>query len=495
MSDYQLALLSRTDVNAAPELRDVWNELVQSSGNLHVLYQSPDWWECTQDEPAGQKYLAVVSERGGRTVGLCPVQLANYPLTYDLLGKRFCQQSLRIVDVLGGLPLLPEDDAIHLQFLESLLAKLPAADGLLLKNIRSDSFCWAFLHRSRELCGRMLEYHPEGLGAYHSITLTPTFDEYLSKFSANAQKKLRKKLDRFQNDCGRLELRRFEDASEVDFFLKKAAAISQRTWQKLQLGIEIDDSPGQAAFFKRCADRGMFRSYLLKCGRDFCSFGLGYQYQDIYYYKKIGFDERWARYSPGTVQLYLVLDDVIKHRPVQRFDFENGDWGFKRRFGTEHLAATSVLLLRRNTANRLRVAGHAFYHSLVQGLKQLVGRNRDFVRPERNGNRHRSPQLGKRGIDLSSRSRMSPTVSCSAATARGEGLDNRRSLCLRASPVFGFGVSANDYCTSEYITAATRSPDAGNDFNSLSHDRRFSFSSCIDCATLYPTKPATRIAR
>jgi CelD/BcsL family acetyltransferase involved in cellulose biosynthesis len=402
MSEFQLALLSRAEADATAGLRDIWNRLVQSSVNLHVLYQSPEWWACFQDKPQRPRYLAVLSDPDREVVGLCPVESVDFPLSYGLLGKRFWTQSLNIVNVLGGLPLLPDDDAVHTLFLESLLAKMPTADGLLLKNIRSDSFYWKFLRQSRELRGRMLEYYPEGTGAYHSITLAPTFDAYLSKFSANAQKKLRRKVSRLQNQGGQLELLRFEAAGDVDFFLQKAAAISQHTWQKRELGIEIDSSPGQIAFLKRCADRGVFRSYLLKCGGDFCSFALGYQYHDIYYYRKIGFDERWANYSPGTVQLYLVLDDVIKHRPVQRFDFENGDWGFKRRFGTEHLAATSVLLLRRNAANRLRIAGHGVYCGLIRRLKRLVGRNRDYVRPRPENYPDYSFRLRKRRTVLSS---------------------------------------------------------------------------------------------
>jgi hypothetical protein len=378
MSPPEFRLLTPEEVDRAPEIRRVWNSLVENSRNLRVLYQSPVWWDCCRDGAEGKVFLAALSDSRGILVGLCPVQLTDASLTVHLFGRISCRIPLKTLEVMGEMPLLPNDESLHIRFFQGLLDSLPEIDGLVLKHLRSNGFGWSLCRESRPLRSQMLVYAPEAVGPYHTITLAPTFREYLSKFKPNTRRKLEGRVRRLRDEGGgRLDLVRIESACDVEHFVDAAAAIAEHTWQKRRLDLGIDKGAQYGAFLRRCAENGILRSYLLRCGDSYCCFVIGYQLQGVYYYVQIGFDERWARFSPGTVQLFLLLEDVIRYRPAQRLDFGHGDWDFKRLFGTEHLDEASALLLKKTLLNRFRVASHASCYGLVRGLKRLLRRSRN----------------------------------------------------------------------------------------------------------------------
>jgi len=282
--------------------------------------------------------------------------------------------------VLGGTPLVPSDTSPHIELFRSILDHFPDLDAIYLPNVRSDTFCWRFLRESRELRSEMLIYPPEGICPFHTIQLAPTFAEYLSKFKTDTRKKLQRKVRRLRDHGrGHLKLVRVDSVGDVDSFLDAALAISKHTWQERVLGMEIDTRPRQRIFLRACARSGILRSYLLRCGDEYCAFGLGYLFQGTFHLTQIGYDERWGRLSPGTVQFFLLLEDLIESRSAQRLDFGHGDWAFKRLFGTHTVDQASVLLMRREVRSALRIATHSTFYGLVRPLKRML-RRRDFVR-------------------------------------------------------------------------------------------------------------------
>lgn len=382
MSEVRATILAPDEVAASPNIRDEWEKLVRASNNLRVLYQSPVWWDCNFISHICQPSLVVMRDRSEAIVGMCPVRFTTYPLSLHLFNRCLWANTLDVVEVLAGTPLASEDDNVHLQLFRFLLDSFPACEGLLLRNVRSDSFCWTLLESFPHLRSGMLAYAPEGVGQFHTISLPATFPEYLAKFKRDTRKKLQRKVGRLERSVGGdLELMRIESADQVDFFLDTAAVISDHTWQKHHLGRGVDTSPAYRALLRCCGERGILRSYLLRCGEAYCSFGIGFQFQQVYHYVQIGFDERWTELSPGTVQFFLVLRDLIEFRPARRLDFGHGDWQFKRLFGTETVAEMSVLLLRGSFRNRLKTSGHATWCGAVRRIKHAIGRNRDFRRP------------------------------------------------------------------------------------------------------------------
>ena len=144
------------------------------------------------------------------------------------------------------------------------------------------------------------------------------------------------------------------------------------------MGPRVADNEAARSRLADLAARGLLRSYLLRCGDDYCAYVLGYQSCGVFHYADIAFDERFASFSPGAVLLYLLIANLIEHRPptastrCPEVNFGIGDSGYKEQFGNWHSRESSVLLLRRTAANRLRVAAHRFLKTLGRRAKSLL---------------------------------------------------------------------------------------------------------------------------
>lgn len=352
-----------------PSLRSRWAELVSGSTHFRAIYQSPEWWQCSRSAEPGVMELMTVN-RGETVAGVVSLRKTRFPLQFEAAGRQLLTVAVPIVEVLGGTLPVPEGLQAHGEFLHSLLTAHLDCDGVLFRNVRADCGLWPTLRdRRRRPCG-LLVYAPEGVGPFYSITLPDTFSQYLGRFKADTRKKLQRKVRRMRDlGGGRLALERVERPDQVDHFLSAAGTVVEQTWQRRELGIGLDATPQRRAFLAACADTGLLRSYLLRCGDTYSAFGLGYQYRDSYHLVQIGFDGRLSHHSPGTVQFFLMLEDLSAYRPAHRVDFGHGEWGFKKLFATELVDQASYLLLRPNVHNHALVAGHRLFRSTMRGIK------------------------------------------------------------------------------------------------------------------------------
>jgi CelD/BcsL family acetyltransferase involved in cellulose biosynthesis len=138
-------------------------------------------------------------------------------------------------------------------------------------------------------------------------------------------------------------------------------------------GWRIENTRAECQKLVQLAQAGVLRSYFLRCGDEACAYVKGFQYNDIYYYNQTGFDERFAQFSPGTVLLYLLLEDLFQHRRPGRVNLYPGEWSYKELFATQCPTEMRVLVLRRTLAHRLQIACHAGFRRSIGVAKQWLG--------------------------------------------------------------------------------------------------------------------------
>ncbi|HWU39522.1 MAG TPA: GNAT family N-acetyltransferase, partial [Candidatus Acidoferrum sp.] len=171
-----------------------------------------------------------------------------------------------------------------------------------------------------------------------------------------------------------LECRRVEAEDQVEAFLEAAERVRARSWQGRKLGPW--NYSGEPALvgpeLKGLARAKILRSYLLECGGEPCAYNVGYQFDGVYHYKEPRFDEALGRLSPGTVLLYLLLEDLFARDRPELLNFGIGNQPYKEHFGNQTAKDGSFLLFRRNLANRLRYMSLGAFHSEVCLAKRLL---------------------------------------------------------------------------------------------------------------------------
>ncbi|WP_205743262.1 GNAT family N-acetyltransferase [Geobacter sp. FeAm09] len=203
-----------------------------------------------------------------------------------------------------------------------------------------------------------------------------SFDEYLLKFSKKARYNLKREIKLLgTSGNGELSLVRVEHAADVALFLDGASQISSRSWQHA-LGPQMVNSPEERLRYERFAGQGVLRCYLLKCGERPCAFVRGFQFGDVFYYSRTGFDQNFSGYSPGRAMFCLLLEDLYTHRPPKRLNFQEGEYEYKRHFATGHVEQADMLLVRNDAGGlvRLAVSAHNAFGRSISLAKRIMHR-------------------------------------------------------------------------------------------------------------------------
>jgi CelD/BcsL family acetyltransferase involved in cellulose biosynthesis len=377
---YRVDFLSPEDIAGAPAIEAAWRRLASQNDHLTAMFQSPEHWAFhIARQPAHTYLLGVVYGEGEEVVGVLPAIVKPFPLAMDAAGRHLGTLRVNCLQVFGGPFLMPQEEDLYATVIRRIMDSRPDIDAVFLNYVRPDDPVWTFVTNAGGAIRREWIVHfPEGARELHTIALAGNFDEYLRKFSGKTRSTLKRKLRQMkERSNGALELVRVDRGEQVEDFLRRSEAVSRHSWQFRQFGTQIVTTPVEAAAFKLLAKQGMLRSYLLRTGNDDCAFCIGWQYNGVFHYVRPAFDDRFADLSPGTILLYLMIEDLCKHEPVKRFNFFQNPNPYKRQFGTDFGYDGAVLICRKTIPMRAKIAMHAGLRSIIRRAKDLLHKPRD----------------------------------------------------------------------------------------------------------------------
>lgn len=204
----------------------------------------------------------------------------------------------------------------------------------------------------------------------YCLDIGADFDSYLGRWSSKTRYNLRRSLKALQarNPAGVLEVAHRPE--QMDAFLREAAAISRTTYQcrLLQSGLDYDTDSVKS--MQLLAERGEARGYLLRDGGRAIAFAWCSGSGDKITYNVIGYLEEAASLSPGTVLLYLIVEDLFRLGRFKVFDFGVGEAPYKQMFATRALDFADAYLFRPLWRHRVR----AWLHWQLDRLSSGIGR-------------------------------------------------------------------------------------------------------------------------
>jgi CelD/BcsL family acetyltransferase involved in cellulose biosynthesis len=350
--------------------RAEWQHLVSETTPASALFQSPDWFEHVAATHPQASPLALSVESADKRLGVAPLSWERTTLDFTIRRRTLGRFHLRVVEILGGQPLLPPDPTGYDALFRTIEGIDRPYDCVRMAMIPTDSFAWRYLAESQLIRHNFICYVPDGVNRSRLIALPSTFDEYLAKFSSKTRSELRRQVRRLRDHGGGSQLRRYESSSDVQWFLEAAAPVVAQSWQHTCATGLLDNSPYWQIKLADLACRGYFRSYVLFCGTEPCAVELGYQYGGVFYGIQTHYDQRLARLSPGTVLLYSYLEDLFQHARPRLLSFGYGDSKYKSFFANTFSDDACVLLFRRTLVNELKRSSHTWFRSFVHFLKR-----------------------------------------------------------------------------------------------------------------------------
>jgi CelD/BcsL family acetyltransferase involved in cellulose biosynthesis len=148
-------------------------------------------------------------------------------------------------------------------------------------------------------------------------------------------------------------------AGEAGALFERAMAVEGSGW-KARAGTSLAANRDQAAFFSRYVElagaAGVLRISFLRLGEEIAAMQLAVETENAYWLFKIGYDERFADCSPGSL---LMLDSIgeAARKGLATFEFLGKSAAWTRMWTTEERANVRLRYYPRNASGFAAMAG------------------------------------------------------------------------------------------------------------------------------------------
>ena len=359
-----------------PNLARCWDDLLSTSSNLYKMYQSLPWWLHLISRGDQSNYdLVSVEDTTGKVIGIIPLKKSLVSTNVTFKRREMKISSFNCLEVLGSQLILPASSDLYSKFLEWVWKNYQSIDAVYFKSIPQNSYDWQFMSENQWNIDGSLVYKLSNERDFFALKTAETFEAYLEKqFKKKKRYNLKRQVRLLQEVAdNKLEIACITEVDKVPDFNRHVRAITSKSWKAKKLSNYIPDYVQDDEYLKDVASRQLLRAYLLYLDGKPITYVLGYQFQDVYHYSDIGFDEDYARYSPGSVLLFLLIEDLIKHTGLRLVNFGIGDSEYKRQFANESIPDNSLILLRNSFRNR-------FHYRLNEFIKQAKEKVRSYLK-------------------------------------------------------------------------------------------------------------------
>jgi CelD/BcsL family acetyltransferase involved in cellulose biosynthesis len=180
-------------------------------------------------------------------------------------------------------------------------------------------------------------------GDRYVVDLQGSFAEYIKKFSKKSRGNLQRAAKRFAKGTDTVApVVEFRSPSEIIAFRDIAVAISRGSY-KSGVGLGFQEDERFAREIELDAAAGRVRGYVLMSGDQPAAYVFCRIDHDVIVYKHIGYDERFAQNSPGTVLLYLMLQRLFTEREFRLLDFDGTEYyAYKEFFATRAVSCARL---------------------------------------------------------------------------------------------------------------------------------------------------------
>jgi hypothetical protein len=184
------------------------------------------------------------------------------------------------------------------------------------------------------------------------------FEDYLKKFNAKQRYNLTRETRKFAElSGGRIDCRTFRSPDELREFYRHASHISANSWKEEIGGRGFSGSIPESETLA-LAETGRARGYVLFHDQRPVAFVFCQANCEHLIYKYIGYHREYARWSPGTVLLCLILKRLFAEHDFEYLDLGEGTLGYKSFFSSCSVRCVRVIYFRRTLRNVAILSAH-----------------------------------------------------------------------------------------------------------------------------------------
>jgi hypothetical protein len=208
------------------------------------------------------------------------------------------------------------------------------------------------------------------------IDLTIGYERYMRSFSGKTRSSLKRKVRKFEEASdGEIVWESYRSVSELTQFHAVAREISKLTYQEKLFNAGMPNDEDFVASMRDLAAADAVRGYILYLS----GIPVSYLYLPVdngrVIYGHLGFDPKYAKYSPGVILQLLALEALFLENKYQTFDFTEGEGAHKKLFATAERYCGNVFYLKPTLWNFAILNLHRSVRLLSDGLTGLAERS------------------------------------------------------------------------------------------------------------------------
>jgi CelD/BcsL family acetyltransferase involved in cellulose biosynthesis len=221
------------------------------------------------------------------------------------------------------------------------------------------------------LRGSVLRYVPRHYDRF-TIAKTGSFADYVRGWSGHQRRKLGYAVRKLREAAGAADcFRLYRTPDEMLEFHRLAAPVAAKTYQARFYARQLPDTPEFRRELVELAAQDRTLGALLVVRGQPAAFWWLTRHGPVLVSEYTGFDPDRRALSPGTVLLYLLLEQVFADPRITMFDFGEGDAFYKERFATRKQRCAEVFYLRPRARTLSMVALDSSFIGLRHALAPL----------------------------------------------------------------------------------------------------------------------------
>jgi hypothetical protein len=329
-----LEIITAKSVEEIENIRPIWGEM-QSNEPYPLINADIDRYLSVVKAIKGNvRPHVMLFTRGGRPEAMAIGRIEDRRLKIEFGYKTLLRPMLRCLTVVHGGLIGRFSKDLNLLLVRELINALRRheADMVFLLHLRTDLQLYQI---ARSVPGFLCVNHCPVVGLHWQTHLPDTVEEFYSKMSKTRKRNLKRYSRKLEQAAGgKLEVKCYNRENQLDYFMRVASAISGLTYKK-GLNVAFSDTFETRSLLTQAARAGWWRGYILYAGDEPCAFESGISYERVYFGEHMGYNPRWGPFSPGTILLTKIFEDLCRNSSINVFDYDTGNAAYKDRFGTK----------------------------------------------------------------------------------------------------------------------------------------------------------------
>jgi hypothetical protein len=346
-------------------------------GGVDELNHDAEWLEAGCDAARGDTILTLAAIDDGKLSGLLPLRVAAGEIVYAAGGRVLLRKAVREHRMFGAPLTTAADPSAAMGEAMALLAREMQGSVVQVSAAPVGGAFYGLLSDSGSAVRRLFHVLPWGPENLHcKIDWAGTVEGYLASLGADSRRNLKrysKKLFSAVELAPKIE--RFRSPDEVARFLDDGISVSDKTYQKRDLGLGLARGGALEKRMRFAAARGGFLGHILYLEGNPAAFHYGFVNGATFFVLAMGYDPAVARHQAGAVLWHGVLEDVERLKlPVKTIDCLPGVTDFKLRTTNRKETIRNFYLFKKSAGGTALYAALKTIDAAVEGAKKLAAR-------------------------------------------------------------------------------------------------------------------------